>query len=394
MKYLDLFSGVGGFPLGLNLAGIKFDWHGYSEIDKHALSVYKRRFPDAKRLKPVEHIRPKGLPKLDFVTFGFPCQDLSVSGKREGLGGKRSSLFFEAMRIIRAKKPRYFIFENVKGLYTINKGQDFIRVLQEIADAGYDGQWQLLNTRWFLPQNRERIYFIGHLRGEPRPEIFPIGQDEGVDFGAQGETQRDGTRVRNDNPRDRKVANTVSSRYYKDGSENLIEEKPVMLHNIYGGFDEDKPRVFEDYSPTIRTPKGGGHLPYVMLTETRTEDAKDKRREALKTGKDWSPRRGKELIPRNDDIANCVTANLSKEHYMMRLEDRKIRRLTPTEVERLQGFMWKTNDPDWSDPWTEKGIDEDGGLVTISNTQRYKMMGNAVSIPVVQAIGEKLKGYL
>ena len=81
------------------------------------------------------------------------------------------------MRIIGAKKPKYFIFENVKGLFSSNEGQDFDLILRTVADFGYDGQWQLLNTRWFLPQNRERVYFVGHIRGEPRPKVFPIGED-------------------------------------------------------------------------------------------------------------------------------------------------------------------------------------------------------------------------
>jgi DNA (cytosine-5)-methyltransferase 1 len=429
MNYFDAFSGAGGFSLGLIKAGFEFDWHGYSEIDKYALSVYKRRFPDATRFGSVKFIQPDELPELDLVTFGFPCQDLSVSGKRAGLGGKRSSLFFEAMRIIRAKRPSYFIFENVKGLYTANKGKDFIKVLQEIADSGYDGQWQLLNTRWFLPQNRERIYFVGHLRNEPRPEIFPIREDETMDYWSQGKTQTKGSRFRNHNSQSRKIANTISSRYYKDGAENLIEETPIMIHNVYGGFNETTPRVFNKYSPTIRTPKGGGHLPYVvaargrnktdkhyqqleprkdgvtnsltsaekdnwiMLTEARTEEAKEERKKSLEKGKDWCPRRGKQLVPRKDDTANCVTANPSNEHYMMNLQDREIRRLTPEECERLQGFMWPTK-TGWSEPWTKEGKNEEDKLIIISNTQRYKMMGNAVSIPVVQVIGLKLKRYL
>ena len=176
MNHLDLFSGIGGFSLGLKQAGIEPDWIGYSDIDKYANKVFKRRFQDAKELGSITDIRPDRLPRIDLITFGFPCQDLSIAGKRGGLKANRSSLFFEAIKIIKAKKPKYFIFENVKGIFSSNAGKDFDIILRSIADIGYDGQWQVCNTRWFLPQNRERIYFVGHIRGEPRPKVFPIGE--------------------------------------------------------------------------------------------------------------------------------------------------------------------------------------------------------------------------
>ena len=176
MNHLDLFSGIGGFSLGLQQAGIEPNWIGYSDIDKYANKVFKRRFPNAKELGSITNLQPKDLPEIDLITFGFPCQDLSIAGKRGGLKANRSSLFFEAIKFIRIKKPKYFIFENVKGIFSSNKGQDFDIILRSIADIGYDGEWQLCNTRWFLPQNRERIYLIGHIRGECRPKVFPLGE--------------------------------------------------------------------------------------------------------------------------------------------------------------------------------------------------------------------------
>ena len=145
--HLDLFSGIGGFSLGLERAGVEPEWIGYSDIDKNCNQVFKRRF-NAEALGSIKDIRTEDLPEIDLVTFGFPCQDLSVANiNRKGLkDGERSSLFFEATRIIRAKKPKYFICENVRGLFSSNKGQDFIIVLQEFADIGYDVQWELLNT--------------------------------------------------------------------------------------------------------------------------------------------------------------------------------------------------------------------------------------------------------
>lgn len=177
MNYLDLFSGIGGFALGFERAGWKFNNHYFSEIDKNAIKIYQQHFPTAVGIGNITGVRPEELGKIDLVTFGFPCQDLSVAGKRAGLGGSRSGLFFEAMRLIKHLRPGIFIFENVKGLLTSNRGQDFETVLREIADIGlYECEWQLLNTSWFLPQNRERVYFIGHLTGDSRGKVFPIGE--------------------------------------------------------------------------------------------------------------------------------------------------------------------------------------------------------------------------
>jgi DNA (cytosine-5)-methyltransferase 1 len=187
MNYLDLFSGIGGFALGFQRAGWKFDKHYFSEINPYAIKVYQRHFPDAIPLGSITGIKPEELGQVDLITFGFPCQDLSIAGKRAGLAGSRSGLFFEAMRLIRFLRPSIFIFENVKGLLTSNQGQDFETVLREIADVGlYECEWQLLNTSWFLPQNRERIYFIGHLGERGGRKVFPIGCDGESSNGSNG----------------------------------------------------------------------------------------------------------------------------------------------------------------------------------------------------------------
>ena len=329
MNYLDLFSGVGGFHLGLLQAGFKFDWTGHSEIDKYAKQIYQKHFPGSEDLGDVKEIRIQSdtgangyvrtIPsRINLITFGFPCQDLSIAGKRRGLKGKRSGLFNEAMRIVRATKPGYFIFENVKGLFSSNEGRDFEYILREIADSGYDGGWQLLNTRWFLPQNRERIYFVGHLRGERRPEVFPIGEASPELDEASGKAQGNGTWGR-----------TISNRYHKDGSEALIK--------------------------TFR--------------RQRTEEGREKRKENMVRGEDTTPFGMKEVIKEDTGVMPTLTAGDGPEQKID--INSRIRRLTPTECERLQGFP---------DGWTE-------GL---SDTQRYKTLGNAVSVPVVKAIGKKL----
>ena len=272
--YLDLFSGIGGFSLGLHRAGVYPEWKGYSDIDKNCNQVFKRRFPNAEELGSITDIRTEELPEIDLVTFGFPCQDLSVANiNRKGLtDGERSSLFFEATRIIRDKKPKYFICENVRGLFSSNKGQDFIIVLQEFADIGYDVQWELLNTKCEggLPQNRERIYIVGHLRGESRPQVFPLGR-------------------------------------------------------------------YDEKSPT-----------------------KSKEIEVA----DWRSDEG--LRIRKNGISPTLT--LATPPYIINGD---IRKITPVEAARLQGFP-----DDWND--------------CQSDSQRYKQYGNSISVPIAESIFNKL----
>ena len=205
IKYLDLFSGIGGFHSGILQAGVKIDKCYFSEIDKNATKIYKQHFPDAVELGDIRTINPKELGEIDLVTFGFPCQDLSIAGKRAGLGGTRSGLFFEAMRIIKELRPNIFIFENVKGLLTSNEGKDFEIVLREIADIGlYECEWQLVNTSWVLPQNRERVYFIGHFGKGGGQKVFPVGEGSKQVNGILRENERTGQRISGDIPRTRK----------------------------------------------------------------------------------------------------------------------------------------------------------------------------------------------
>lgn len=198
MNYVDLFSGIGGFTLGIQQAGVSFNKHYFSEIDKYASKIYKQHFPTAIELGDIRQVDCSTIGEINLITFGFPCQDLSIAGKRAGLEGNRSGLFFEAMRFVRELKPDCFIFENVAGLFSSNNGKDFELVLREIANLGlYECEWQLLNTSWFLPQNRERIYFIGHLAGSERSgsKVFPIGEVSRDDDEIQSKTGKKQQRI-------------------------------------------------------------------------------------------------------------------------------------------------------------------------------------------------------
>jgi DNA (cytosine-5)-methyltransferase 1 len=180
INHLDLFSGIGGFHLGFERAGYKVTSF-FSEIDKHAIAVYNHQFKNSTYVGSVTDLRGSDLPTIDLLTFGSPCQDFSLAGKRKGMEGERSSLILEAIRLIKECRPRVFIWENVKGTFSSNAGEDFAAILQEFAHiGGYRLEWQLLNTSWFLPQNRERIYLVGY-SAEPRRDwrgVFPVETNE------------------------------------------------------------------------------------------------------------------------------------------------------------------------------------------------------------------------
>lgn len=180
INQLDLFSGIGGFHMGLERAGYKVKSY-FSEVDKHAIAVYKHQFKNAEYVGSVTDVRAEQLPKIDIITFGSPCQDFSLAGKRKGMGGDRSSLILEAIRLIGECRPGVFIWENVKGTFSSNAGEDFAAILQAFANiGGYRLEWQLLNTSWFprTPQNRERIYLVGYSAKTKRnwTGVFPIGR--------------------------------------------------------------------------------------------------------------------------------------------------------------------------------------------------------------------------
>ncbi len=332
MVLLDLFSGTGGFALGFKKAGFVFDKHYFSEINPHAIANYTYNFPDAIYAGPIQNLEAKKIQAPDLITFGFPCQDLSSAGKQKGLSGKRSGLFFEALRLIRELKPRVFIFENVKGLLSSQEGKDFQTVLQEIANLGrYDCQWQLLNTSWFLPQNRERIYFVGCLAEYGSPTLFPFTQSD----------------FRNQKSHEKKAQTQIA--------------------------------------PTLDTRVGSGShwSPYVVVSGKRKKKECSKNTKIAGKKYDQFDSSGKGNRSQNDRIYHrefsSPTLTASGSDSCKIYDCKGIRRLTPIECERLQGFP---------DGWTAFG-NYKGVVKEISDTQRYQLLGNAVSVPVVKAIAKR-----
>ena len=184
MKFLDLFAGIGGFRLGMEMAG--HECVGHCEIDKFANASYiamHKPKEDEWFADDITRVRAVDIPGADCWCFGFPCQDISVAGKQGGFtSGKRSSLFFTVTGLIREleeeNRPAILFIENVKNLLSINGGFDFAKLLIELDEIGYDAEWQVLNSKNFgVPQNRERVFIIGHLRGRGRRKVFPVSDD-------------------------------------------------------------------------------------------------------------------------------------------------------------------------------------------------------------------------
>lgn len=173
MKYLSLFSGIGGFELGLENAEGSFENIGYSEIDPFADSIYSRWFPNHRNLGDAREIDPMELQDFELLVAGFPCQAFSLGGYRRGFADTRGTLFFEIARICAEKKPTYLLLENVKGLLSHNKGETFKRMLGILSELGYDVEWEVYNSSSFsVPQNRERVYIKGYFRERCGGEIL------------------------------------------------------------------------------------------------------------------------------------------------------------------------------------------------------------------------------
>lgn len=344
MKLLDLFTGIGGFSLAFKRIFPDGEIIGFSEIDKYATSIYQKHFFGVKPFGNITTIRERELPDFDICTFGFPCQDLSIAGKREGFAGQRSSLFHEAIRIINWKRPKYFIFENVKGLFSSRKGADFIEVLQTITNIGYSGQWQMLNTKWFLPQNRERIYFVGHLTGEPRPEIFPIGENN-IGF---NEGKRETT------------INTITAGGHSGG----LHSNMTLISNSATNRKWEKRE--NNIVPTLRANTGAGHNDLIQIGDVSLKGS------GSLSGRVYDPKGIAINLNGNGGGAGAKTGLYAVALTEARTEEAKqIRRLIPIECERLQGYP---------DNYTEG----------ISDTQRYKCLGNSITVNVAQEIFRKL----
>ncbi len=406
VKLLDLFSGIGGFHLGFERAGFEFDYVGFAEVDKYASAVYKYNNPFAEELGDVKSIRSENLPKIDIITFGSPCQDFSIAGKRAGATeGTRSSLIWEAIRLIDECKPRVFVWENVKGTFSSNNGADFWAIIQAFTNIGsYRLEWQLLNTRWFLPQNRERLYLVGYTGDRGGRSVFPIGED-GNSFNSKRKTNAT-------------YSSTITARYHKMGDmDTYIDESNANLiqtftERSFDGKRADGGRAIRYHKVPGETPclssqmgMGGNNVPMMVqpVIDPRRHNKSQNGRLIQEDGEDMftltqQDQHGVKIsyhqkhktqtkrIYNDYGLAPTLPSRGEKtgQNSPIINSNTSIRRLTPVECMRLQGFP---------DNHNEFGL-LNGKKVAISDTQRYKQAGNAVTVDVVAAVARKIKELL
>ena len=363
MKLIDLFSGIGGFSLGFQRAGYEFTEHYFSEIDKHAIANYKKNFPNAKYIGDITSVHGGDFTGIDIITFGSPCQDFSLAGRREGLKGNKSSLIKKAIALIADIRPSVFIWENVKGAFSSNAGADFWAILQAFANiGGYRLEWQLLNTSWLLPQNRERIYLIGHLAGRSVPRVFPIGENDFVPTTkskSQSQTQISGTIKANGN--------------MNQDDTYIIPKKAGTLTGggKSGGLHSDMTVI--QINPSTES---NGRQPY---QQNRVYDERGVSHALTRNNSDFIIKQRPRGKNKGADLTICptISSNAFQENNLLG----GIRRLTEIECERLQGFP---------DNWTQYG-NYNGTIKPIAKTQRYKLIGNAVTVDIVELIAKRLK---
>lgn len=400
MQYIDLFAGVGGFHYGIEQAHyIKYahlseeseqeeraqgrertaderqvllhDRDGatplciYSnEWDKYANSVYRRHYGECDN-RDIRNVEASEIPDFDLLCGGFPCQSFSIAGKRGGFEDTRGTMFFEIARIIKEKRPRLLLLENVKGLLNHDQGRTFGTILSTLDELGYDAQWQVLNSKNFgVPQNRERVYIVGHLRGTPRREVFPLTSFNSKALDYVGGILSEKAKLWLDNGKSFSRNFPQGSRVYNStGVSSTLASQAGGLGAKTGLYMIDDPSRSvgiqdKNTSPTLRS-ESHGNVPAVVvpvLTPDRAEKRQNGRR--FKT---------------NGEPSFTLTSQDRHGIY----DGLTIRKLTPLECERLQGFP---------DGWTSLGFED----VPMSDSQRYKMMGNAVTTNVVTAIMEKL----
>lgn len=180
IKYFSMFTGIGGFELGL---GERFRPVGFSEIDKYACKLLSDKFPNVKNYGDATKIKPEELPDFDMLCGGFPCQAFSLAGKQLGFKDTRGTLFYEIARIIKSKRPKLVFLENVKNLLFHDKGRTFTTILAVFDELGYNVEWQCINSKHFgVPQSRERVIIIGHSRETGSRQILPIQPEYNYDF--------------------------------------------------------------------------------------------------------------------------------------------------------------------------------------------------------------------
>ena len=376
MQFLDLFAGIGGFRLGMESA--EHECIGFCEIDKFARASYKA-IHDTKgeiELHDITTVSDESIRRIgrvDIICGGFPCQAFSIAGARRGFEDTRGTLFFEITRFASILRPKYLLLENVKGLLNHDGGATFETILGALDELGYNVEWQILNSKDFgVPQNRERVFIVGHLRGECTRRVFPLSKS-----GRQANSIK------------KQYSNTITTRYgnSQGAGAYIVESKSQKVRsigNIHPSGNGMNGEVYEStgLAPTLTTNKGEG----VKIIQ---------RAHGYNQGGEH-------------DIAPTLTSNSYQENNLVKVVDfynkitkdevgtltssgggstvragsfgitdgYRIRKLTPRECWRLQGF------PDWA---------FDKAQEVNSNSQLYKQAGNSVTVNVIAAIAKELE---
>ena len=401
VRFIEMFCGIGGFRLGLERANMVGKGNGEerngsdiaepkswqqsyhcvwsNDIDRHACAVYRKNFGEAELYEgDCRSVDPGSLPSFDLLTGGFPCQPFSVAGRRKGTSDPRGTLFWEICRVLEAKRPKVVLLENVPGLLSIEGGNTFAQIILALGGLGYAVEWQVLDSQHFgVPQHRERVFIVGHLGGFPARTVFPV-------FGGDGEAPE------GNGEGEQAVANCIDGNYWK-GADNHGQRSLVQVATI--GEDAQYSRVYDPAGVSKTITDGGGMgaktglYAVPVLTPDRLESGKDKRQQGPWMKKPGDP--AHTLLGQGVNgvmVANCLDPDGylrsgarprdgNGNPQLLPIGYRRIRRLTPTECERLQGFP---------DGWTEG----------ISDTQRYKCLGNAVTVNVIEFLGRRIREVL
>jgi DNA (cytosine-5)-methyltransferase 1 len=375
VKAVSLFAGIGGFDLALERNGIEVV--ASVEWDKHAQSVLKNRFPNSKIYGDIQEVTGEQLinagfdPRNGIITGGFPCQDLSVAGKRTGLAGNRSGLFWEICRLLDETKAQYFILENVPGLLSSNNGADMGVVISALAQRGYGLAYRVLDAKHYgVPQRRRRVFIVGSLgdNGRTPAEILAIAEGRAGYLAEGGKSRKSSTTAPDGSPT---TVGTLLARDYKGIDQISVEENKLVLFDddnkeeinnslLFQATRNENIRIFEKHSPTLAV---AGWLRSLHVFSMHG---------AMIGRNDAAGPHGSGFLGDNEP-SYTLTASSQARHGVVTVAENTsmVRRLTPLECERLQGFP---------DGWTEGQADG----------HRYKQLGNAVAVPVVSWIIERL----
>lgn len=406
IKYLDMYSGIGGFRSALDEVG-GFECVGYCEIDKFAKQAYETLYDTKGEMyfEDARNICPDDLPDIDLICAGFPCQSFSLAGKQRGFDDTRGTLFFEVARVAAAKRPALLYLENVQNLLSHDKGWTFETSLEVLDDIGYDVSWTVLNSANFgVPQSRNRVFITGFLRGRCAGEIFAFSQANPKTL-KQKLPGREGNRVYDSNG----LAITLTSSAGGFGGRTGLYILPIKsktkigyqfahsgdsINTAYANNNTRRGRVGEGIAHTETTTATlAVYLidmnPSPQLTElarciTARQDSgisnrKGEHSAVLVIVKEITPDEIKEL-----NGIKAEESNTDKTAGVIILSDEEdnqyiayIRKLTPKECWRLQGF-------------TDEQFNK-VKAIGMSDSQLYKMAGNAVTVPAVFAISRELK---